>query len=251
MAGEKSVLTVALSNISIVDRVFETIISAIMDGELKPGDQLPTEFSLCQNLNVGRNSVREAIKKLEAYGIVHIRRSEGTFVNEGYSQRMLDPMLYGIILQGSRWDEFIDLRRIIEIGTLYLVLRRTDTDILIQELNVIVDSMEEKMKAENPSVEEIMEDDTKFHIAIAKVLQNGMIKNITYYIIRITTPSRKKTIEMVLKDREEENFIVLHRKIVTVIKNKEFDKIEEAILAHYVYWEKEEQAGKDKNKQRD
>ena len=42
--------------------------------------------------------MREAIKILEAYGVVYIKRAEGTFVNDTYNHKMLDPMLYGILL---------------------------------------------------------------------------------------------------------------------------------------------------------
>ena len=48
-------------------------------------------------MQVSRNSVREAIKVLEAMGVLIIKRPEGTFVAEGFSDKMLDPMVYGLI----------------------------------------------------------------------------------------------------------------------------------------------------------
>ncbi len=99
MSKEGSILSTSLQNKSVVENIIDKIISAIIAGELAPGDQLPTEIELCRDLGVGRNSVREAIKKLEAYGVVYIKRAEGTFVSETYSQKMLDPMLYGRILR--------------------------------------------------------------------------------------------------------------------------------------------------------
>ena len=77
---------------SVVDQVMDGIISQIIDGTLHPGDKLPTEMELCKQFGAGRNSVREAVKKLQAYGILYIKRADGTFVSENYNQKMLDPM---------------------------------------------------------------------------------------------------------------------------------------------------------------
>ena len=71
MSKEGSILSTSLQNKSVVENIIDKIISAIIAGELAPGDQLPTEIELCRDLGVGRNSVREAIKKLEAYGVVY------------------------------------------------------------------------------------------------------------------------------------------------------------------------------------
>ena len=65
---------------SVVDQVMDGIISQIIDGTLHPGDKLPTEMELCKQFGAGRNSVREAVKKLQAYGITmteHLTVSDG------------------------------------------------------------------------------------------------------------------------------------------------------------------------------
>ena len=61
----KSFMKKSLANKSVVERVVDQITNAIINGELLPGDKLPTEPELCETFNVGRNSVREAIKILE------------------------------------------------------------------------------------------------------------------------------------------------------------------------------------------
>ena len=74
---------------SIVNKIVDNITNAIINGELNPGDKIPTEAELSESMGVGRNSVREAIKVLEAYGVVHIKRAEGTFVSQEYLSRAL------------------------------------------------------------------------------------------------------------------------------------------------------------------
>lgn len=73
---------------SVVEQIVDSIVNAIIEGELKPGDKIPTETELCNSMNVGRNSVREAIKILVAYGVLIIKRAEGTFVTKGYNSKI-------------------------------------------------------------------------------------------------------------------------------------------------------------------
>lgn len=119
---------------SVVDQVADGIISRIIDGSLHPGDKLPTEMELCRQFGAGRNSVREAVKKLQAYGILYIKRADGTFVSESYNQKMLDPMLYSIILQKNSWRDFVELRSVIDIGTLNVVIQREDIASFLPDL---------------------------------------------------------------------------------------------------------------------
>ena len=79
---------------SVVQSVIDRITEGIIEGELKPGDQIPTEHELSSLLNVSRNTVREAIRILIAYGVLEVRRAEGTFVCDGFSTKMLNPAIY-------------------------------------------------------------------------------------------------------------------------------------------------------------
>ena len=114
MANES--LLKPMRNKSIVDRIIGRISDTIMSGELKPGDKIPTELELSESLGVGRNSVREAVKSLVAMGVLNIRRSEGTFVAEGFSMRMLEPMAYGLVLEGGNSSAVLELRYVVDTG---------------------------------------------------------------------------------------------------------------------------------------
>ncbi|MGI5946357.1 MAG: FadR/GntR family transcriptional regulator [Lachnospiraceae bacterium] len=230
-------LGTTLHNKSVVENIIDRIISAIVEGELKPGDQLPTEMEFCRDLGVGRNSVREAIKKLEAYGVVYIKRAEGTFVSEAYNQRMLDPMLYGLILQKKNWDDLIALRSVIDIGVMFAVMNKEKSDDLIKQLGSIIERLEKAVKKETPIVEEILEIDTEFHMAIARAAENEPITNIADYITRITLPSRGRTVQKILEGSgDRDNFVDLHRQLVHVIETKDYGRVNKVIMNHYVYW---------------
>ena len=158
---------------SVVDQVMDGIISEIIEGRLAPGDQLPTEMELCRQFGAGRNSVREAVKKLQAYGIVYIRRADGTFVSESYNQKMLDPMLYSIILHKRSWREFVELRSVIDIGTLNIIIQREDIAAFLPDLYRNFGELSAELHSTSPSVDRVLELDSRFHTRIAAAAQKG------------------------------------------------------------------------------
>lgn len=221
---------------SVVDKVVDMIVNQIIQGELAPGDKLPTEMELCEKTGAGRNSIREAVKKLQAYGIVYIRRADGTYVSENYNQKMLDPMLYSLILKKNSWKDFVELRSAIDIGTLHLIVQRGDIRKLLPKLYEIIGKMSAELHSEKPSVERVLELDTKFHTMIAQAGDNPMLTTITEYITRLTLPSRYQTTEKVIQSGQIAEFVQLHLQLLMVIENRQSEKIVETVQNHYVYW---------------
>lgn len=71
---------------SLSKQVMESIEKLILDQKLRPGDALPTEQQISEELGVSKSSVREAIKMLEALGVVEIRRGLCTVISENRSK---------------------------------------------------------------------------------------------------------------------------------------------------------------------
>lgn len=221
---------------SVVDQVVDGIISEIIDGKLVPGGKLPTEMELCTQFGAGRNSVREAVKELQAYGILYIKRAEGTFVSENYNHKMLDPMLYSIILQKNSWQDFVALRAAIDIGTLNVILMRQDAAAFLPDLYRTYGDLSAEMHTPHPSVERALELDSRFHTRIADAAQNPMLSTITEYITRLTLPSRLETTRNVIESGDIERFVDLHRQMLTVIERRQLDLIPQTVQDHYVFW---------------
>ena len=94
-------------NNNAVQQIIDTFTQRLLEGEIGPGDQIPTEVELAERFGVARNTVREAIKILVAMGVLEIRRPVGTFVCSGFSEPMISPLLYGVIL--GRGDRPLDV----------------------------------------------------------------------------------------------------------------------------------------------
>ena len=227
----------ALRSVSVVDAVKDWILDQLIEGNLRPGSKLPTETELCTNLGASRNSVREAIKQLEAYGVVYIKRAEGTFVTDHYEPKMLSPVLYSIILQNSRWEDFVELRRAIEIGTLYSLISHEPTEEELQPLREALETLERTVSDGTEDVHAITEADCRFHNVIISLTGNPQLITLSEYINRITVPSREKTTEQVLAGGQIDSYVRLHRQLYTIIANGDKAGIEKAVVDHYVFWE--------------
>jgi DNA-binding FadR family transcriptional regulator len=234
--AEKSYLKEALGGKSIVDKIVDNITNAIINGELKPGDKLPTETELCEAMGVGRNTVREAIKILDAYGVVHIRRAEGTFVNQEYNSKMLYPILYGIILQKDCANQIIELRKVIDIGILQVVMNKlTKEKLAIIELTL--KELENEINNTKATARKIYEADVKFHSEIVGVTENVMLESIGYYVDKITSQSRMNAIDQILELKATDEFLQLHQNIVKILIEKDVKLVPRVVEEHYQYWQ--------------
>ena len=232
---------------SVVDQVMDGIISQIIDGTLHPGDKLPTEMELCKQFGAGRNSVREAVKKLQAYGILYIKRADGTFVSENYNQKMLDPMLYSIILQKNSWQEFVELRSVIDIGTLNIIIQRNDITSFLPDLYRTFGELSAEMHSPEPSVDKVLELDSRFHTQIANAAQNPMLATITEYITRLALAqlgipasgaiSLYRALGPGTMDRIYENPYLLCDPPVQ-LPFEQVDEIAATVQDHYIFWKK-------------
>lgn len=221
---------------SAVDYVVECITNEIINGELHPGDRLLTEPELSAKYKVGRNSVREAIKQLQAFGVLYIKRADGTFVKDSYAPPMLNPMLYSLILKKRDWSDFVQLRAVIDIGTLHVALRNEDVVEVVPRLRELIRQTEEEMRKPEPSVERILELDLEFHNEIAKTIHNPQIDTITSEIVKLTVPSRRETTEHWIRSGQMERFVELHSQIADVIEARDMSRIDQVVTDHYVLW---------------
>ncbi|PKM49971.1 MAG: FadR family transcriptional regulator [Firmicutes bacterium HGW-Firmicutes-7] len=236
--NQKSYLNESLGGKSIVDKIVDSITNAIINGELKPGDKIPTETELCESMGVGRNSVREAIKILDAYGVLHIKRAEGTFVNKEYNSKMLYPILYGIILQQDSANQIIELRKVIDIGILQIVISKLTKEKLKPIVNALKE-LENEIYSPEATARKIFEADVKFHSEIVFVTENVMLESIGYYVDKITRQSRMHAIDQILELKAEDKFLELHKNLVKLLVDKEAKSVSNIVEDHYQFWQKE------------
>ncbi len=161
------------------DVVLEKIRGLIIDGILKPGDQLPPERDLAGKLNVGRGYVREAIKKLEFYGILKTFPQSGTMV-ASQGAPLLENMIANLIkLDKNDKSALMETRDILEMNAARLTaMRISDKQVSMLEKTL----MEHYNVIENGSSG--INEDLLFHLKIAEYSNNQILHN----MIMLITP---------------------------------------------------------------
>ena len=106
-------------------------IRSIMEGDgLKAGDRLPSERELSARLNVGRSSVREALRALELVGLIETRRGEGTFVKRFYENGLVQ-LIAAFLLQDEKTkQDLLQVKMLLERNILSLLLSKTKEQLL-------------------------------------------------------------------------------------------------------------------------
>jgi GntR family transcriptional regulator, transcriptional repressor for pyruvate dehydrogenase complex len=152
--------------------IVEQIKRAIREGRLTPGDQLPSERELTKQLGVSRVSVRDALRMLEAYGLIEVRVGArgGAFVTAPAPNLVGEGMAHMLLLASVAPSEVTELRLIFELALLPLACeRRTHDD--LAELAAICDRAEATLQAGSYDVALSAE----FHTRLAEATHNTAI----------------------------------------------------------------------------
>jgi DNA-binding FadR family transcriptional regulator len=160
----------AIQRASASDQVFETLKGMIITGLWGSGEILPSERSLCEQLAVGRTTVREAIRGLQALGLVVKRHGKGTFVTDLY-----DPGSNGFAnwsaTHSSQISDLLALRYALEPVIAMVAARRAD-ETAIGELSDAVERM--RLAISSDEHERIVHADVSFHYALANAARNPL-----------------------------------------------------------------------------
>lgn len=157
-------------NKEIQNEIIANIRDLINYKNLEPGDKLPSERMLAEKFGVTRSNVRDAIQKLEFYGLLKSIPQSGTFV-ENIGVIALNGMIeYILDLDEPDFKSLVETRILLELKTVRLAsLRRTDKD--LKRIKESLDAYETKVLSGKDAVQE----DLLFHLAIAKASGNSSI----------------------------------------------------------------------------
>ena len=163
---------------SPVEKITKQIRSLIVSGQLKTGDKLPSERKLSESFGVGRTYVRDAIKKLEFYGILKTHPQRGTVVS-GADISAMEGLISDVIsLNDNDFFHLVEIRVVMETyACSQAALRRSSQD--IADLEAATLAYKRKVDAHLPGVKE----DFNFHLKIAEASQNMVIKSLMLILI--------------------------------------------------------------------
>ena len=220
------------SNIS--DEIIDQIISKIKTGKLKSGDRLPSERELIGIFEVGRSSIREALKSLETIGIIK-RNRKGTLINaleeEAYPVRLYQENMHSI-------PEVFEARKTMEIEIAGLAAKRATYKQIREISKTIVDTTD---------IHVFVASDISFHKMLVKTSQNslliyiynmvtGLLFQTHQYYFLIEASSNK------IPAKEKKEFINdinrYHRNILKAVESQDVFAAKKSMEEHFDYAER-------------
>ncbi|WP_394749947.1 FadR/GntR family transcriptional regulator [Spongiimicrobium salis] len=210
--------------------VQKSIVSKLKDfiayKNLEPGDKLPSERMLSEKFKVSRSNIREAIQKLEFFGILKSRPQSGTFIANIGKVAMIGMLDDILRLEDPDFKSLVETRILLELKTVRLAsLRRTDED--LEKMRQALDAYKEKVLNKEDAVEE----DLLFHLAIAKASKNVTMNT----FMLIITPEIITNFEKyhVCDSNLSMKGIQEHQDIFEAIKNQDPKRAKEKMKTHF------------------
>lgn len=169
---------------SAVEQVVQSIRALIAEAGLTVGDRLPTERELCDRFSASRNTVREAMRMLKAYGVVDVRPKVGATIIDQRMNRAFDLFSFNVRAVSRRtFDDIQGFRELIETGAVLQIFDAvTPADLVeLRALNL------QMVRA--PNLIAASEFDLQLHTRIVALIGNGSILDVyglmTPVILRI------------------------------------------------------------------
>lgn len=168
--------------VSLTDQAIVKIKEMIISGALQPGDRLPPEQGLSEALGLSRSSLREAIKALTMFGVLDVRRGDGTYVTSLKPSLLTDALAFVVDLhQDSSVLDLMEVRRVLEAAA----VRRAAVRVTDQQIAALWEAIP---ASEGLSVEGLVEADLTFHRLLAQASANdylvGMLDGLSANTVR-------------------------------------------------------------------
>ena len=212
-------------------RLYEAIVKQLQDlitsNKLKPGEKLPPERQLAEELNVSRTSIREALRTLEMMGYLEskVGISGGTFVKEVTMETVVSPFSQLLVRNGNYITDLLETRLVLEIEVARLAaLRRGDEDLV--RIENAVKNMEAEIKEGGTGIN----GDNEFHRALGAAAHNDVLLNMVRMCGDLMEVQREEHLTNL--DGEPDRALRSHKAICKAVREKNEEKAQSLMRKH-------------------
>lgn len=196
---------------STVQIASQAIIDFLKEGEIKPGEKMPSEIEMCKRLGISRATLREGYRQLETMGYINLVSGRGAFVAEGKNGIVEEVSNY-FRLNSGKMRDYLEVRLSFDAQAAKLAAeRRTDDEVILLEAYQR-DFEAAVVKKDNVLMASL---DAKFHEKIVDMAHNELMtaleKLINFYFSQLRQTS-------FLLDEHANNAIEPHRAILSAIR---------------------------------
>ncbi|SOZ09401.1 FadR/GntR family transcriptional regulator [Cupriavidus taiwanensis] len=213
---------------TLAEEVVQALGEDIRQGQLKPGDKLPTESEIMATMGVSRTVVREALSRLQASGLVETRHGIGTFVLERPAEAP-SPFRIGPDALGTAMDvmAMLEFRVSVEAEAAGLAAARR-TDAQLAAMRQALDELKHGADAGNDAVES----DFAFHLAIARATGNRYFTDLMGHLGTMVIPRSRLQVNTPERVQYLERVSIEHENIYDAIERRDPDAAKAAMRMH-------------------
>ncbi len=208
----------------ISEEIIEQVRDLIVSGQMKPGDRLPAERELAQQLNVGRSTVREAIRVMESMGLLTVRAGEGTFLVASTGETHADSVTKAFLLSWDNQHNFFEVRRVIEPDLAALAARRATPE-QIEKMRALLAEQEAEIRRGGNG----MKADTAFHDLLAEASGNEVLVRIMDGLMDRLHETRESSLRTAGRPAQS---LRQHRRILAAIEARDPKAAEKRMVEH-------------------
>lgn len=211
--------------VSLNKVIQEKIKNYIRENELTAGDKLPTEAELAARIGVSRTAIREALRGLEALGIIDVQHGSGRYIRHIDFSEIIDDLAYTLELTSGNLRDLLEIRSVLEIEFLPEAMQCLTLEDFI-ELEEILTRMEQKMRENRPFAEEDME----FHQCLFRHSTNQLLKQLLDVFWRLFSEALPDSLQV-----PEHNDAVLerHHRLLDAVREQDSHKAVSLLESHF------------------
>jgi GntR family transcriptional repressor for pyruvate dehydrogenase complex len=215
-----------IKKVSTASKVFETLYEMIVSGQFERGEKLPSQEELARQFGVSRNTLREAMNKLYAMGLLSSHQGVGTVVESPTPEGYLSSLSGQFLLDSLSVREFIEARICIERTAVRLAVARAGSHKL-ERLQGILDS--QKLAFDNNDAAEFTRQDAAFHLELTQMSGNRVLMK---FLQTIQDMLHRFIGEVVRLPGAISDALHFHLQITGAIAAKDADLAEREMVSH-------------------
>ena len=224
-----------VSRVRVFEQAAEQIEALVASGYFSSGQKLPTEQELCDQFHVSRSTIREALRVLEAGGIVEIRRGLGAYIAPPQDKiRKLEDLAVWLHQREETFEQVLEVREFIEgLAAALAATRAQDEE--INKIHLLVDEQVRELAALKNSpksdLDRLARLDMEFHLLISTACGNDIVSEIIQHIVPAFTETNKAVLYV---SQRMERMIQEHQAILHAIESRNPAEAERTIRQHLI-----------------
>lgn len=198
----------------------------IREGGFTPGDKLPPAREMCEDLDVSRTVLREALRVVESQGLISIQAGKGVYINE-LDLNGLDDRVDALVASGKvEIEDLIQARHFLEPGIAHIAAIRA-TDSSIQNLEECLKGMINNLEVGDA----FMQADQNFHLLLARATNNPILYMMAKTLTECLTVFRKTIYEV---EGAPAKAVQRHQDILNAVKGHDSRMAYQAMEDHII-----------------